>query len=415
MTATETTPGKPKTAVYGSALVAAFIGAALSAYLGWVHLLVKLGEDVAGLCNLSAKVNCNVAAGSVYSEVGGVPIAVIGLGFYVATFSALVVGRSRSQRLGGRLLVMVYAAACVYSLFLAGVSAFVLGSFCWACSGTYLVNIALLILCRALSDEPYIAGVRRVFSEGAQVARSAIPAMFVFSFSIVVLGAHFSTESLAEWLRPTPEERNDEAKKWVAEQYLTQPQMVAEQWATLTQGPAKGPADACVTLVEFSDFQCPHCSKVVPTVKRLLETYPASIRVVFRHNPLGEECNPRIPRAFHPRACAAAKAAICAHVQGSFWKMHDKLFENQQKLGDEDILRYAQAVGLGRDELAACVGTPAAAAVIARDLEDAAKAGVRGTPALFVNGRRVPGGAATYPQLAAIVAHEVSVCAARGN
>src|SRR5579862_3334448 len=93
------------------------------------------------------------------------------------------------------------------------------------------------------------------------------------------------------------------------------------------EGPSKGPADAKVTIVEFSDFQCPFCSRVVPTVEQIEKAYPKDVRVVFRHNPL----------PFHPNAPLAAEAAVAAEAQGKFWEMHDKMFTNQQNILRPDL------------------------------------------------------------------------------
>ena len=101
-------------------------------------------------------------------------------------------------------------------------------------------------------------------------------------------------------------------------------------------GPSMGPATAKVTLVEFSDFQCPFCSRAVPTLQRIAADYPTEVRILFRHNPL----------SFHTNAALAAEAAVAAEAQGKFWEMHDKLFANQQALDRPSLDRYAQELGL---------------------------------------------------------------------
>jgi len=102
------------------------------------------------------------------------------------------------------------------------------------------------------------------------------------------------------------------------------------------EGASKGPADAKVNIVAFSDFQCPFCSRVVPTLHEIEKTYGNKVRVFFRHNPL----------PFHADAPLASEAAVAAEQQGKFWEMHDKLFANQQNLKRPDLEKYAQEVGL---------------------------------------------------------------------
>lgn len=414
MTATQNPPRPASPAVMFSALGAAVVGAGLSAYLIWVHLAVKGGDTVGGLCNLSAKVNCNVAAGSVYSEVAGLPVAAIGFGFYLATLAVLIVGRFKPTD-AGRLLVTLYTAACAYSLFLAAVSAFVLGSFCWACSGLYVVNVVVLILARVLAREGYISSIKRLLTGLNAMARSPLPPAFVVTFVIATAGVHFGSQSLYGATGPTEAEKKTEAEKWAKEVYGVQPRIDDGLWKRMKVGPTKGAKEGCVTLVEFSDFQCPFCSKVVPSVEGILEAYPKDVNVVFRHNPLDHNCNPRVKKKFHPLACGAAYAAVCAGEQGEFWKMHDRLFANQSALAADELRAHATAIGLGSDELAACMGSDAAKKVVATDMSLAVEAGVRGTPALFLNGRKIPGGAVGYQKLAAAVRVEIAQCAQAGN
>ena len=144
---------------------------------------------------------------------------------------------------------------------------------------------------------------------------------------------------------------------------------------------AKGPATAPVTIVEFSDFQCPFCSRVVPTLKQIEDTYGDKVRVVFKQNPL----------PFHPKAPLAAQAALAAGEQGKFWEMHDKMFGNQQKIERPDLEGYAQELGLDMAKFKAALDTNKFKAQIDADLALGAKVGARGTPNFFVNGIQVTG------------------------
>ena len=148
----------------------------------------------------------------------------------------------------------------------------------------------------------------------------------------------------------------------------------------LEGSPSMGAADAKVTIIESSDFQCPFCGRVVPTMKQLLEQYPNDVRVIFKHNPLG----------FHKRAMPAAKAAMAAHAQGKFWEYHDKLFQ-QKRFEDADFDRYAQELGLDMAAFKATYSDPAVEAKILHDQKSMVSAGAGGTPAFFVNGKLVSG------------------------
>ncbi len=146
-------------------------------------------------------------------------------------------------------------------------------------------------------------------------------------------------------------------------------------------GPGKGKENAPITIVEFSDFQCPYCSRVVPTMKQVEEKYGDKVRVVFRHFPLN----------FHQQAQKAAEASICAHDQGKFWEMHDLLFEEQQKLQIADLKDKAQRLGLDTAKFDECLDSGKHYEAVQKDLKEGVVAGVSGTPAMYINGQFLSG------------------------
>jgi len=140
----------------------------------------------------------------------------------------------------------------------------------------------------------------------------------------------------------------------------------------------RGPADAPVTLVEYGDFQCPYCGDAYPVVHELVERFGERLRFVFRHMPLAD---------LHPRAPAAARASEAAAAQGRFWEMHDRLFEHQLELRDEELRGHAEAVGV--DDAArfdAELRDGVHAARVEEDYASGARSGVPSTPRFFVNG-----------------------------
>ncbi len=148
--------------------------------------------------------------------------------------------------------------------------------------------------------------------------------------------------------------------------------------------PQRGPTDALVTVVIFSDFQCPFCSRVTPTLERVMETYGNDVRLVFRHNPL----------PFHPNAMVAAEASMEAFAQRGavgFWQMHDLLFENQQALDRASLESYAAQLGLDVGRFRLALDGHVHQAAIDADMALAARIGARGTPTFFVNGRELVG------------------------
>jgi len=149
----------------------------------------------------------------------------------------------------------------------------------------------------------------------------------------------------------------------------------------LSGAPVRGNPKAPVTILEFSDFQCPFCARARPTVKRVREAYGDSVRFAFRHFPLD----------FHPLAEKAGEAAACAGDQGHFWEMHDRLWETPGKLQPTDLKAYAQALGLDVADFTSCLDSGRHAGLVEHDLRAGQAYGVSGTPAFFVNGRPLVG------------------------
>ena len=146
--------------------------------------------------------------------------------------------------------------------------------------------------------------------------------------------------------------------------------------------PRKGdPATAPVTIVEFSEFQCPYCSRVLPTVEKVMEEYGDKVAVVFRDFPL----------PMHKEAPKAAEAGHCANEQGKFWEMHDKLFENMRALQVDKLKSYAGELGLDQAKFDECLDSGRHAATVDASMKAGQAAGVRGTPAFFINGQFLNG------------------------
>jgi protein-disulfide isomerase len=161
--------------------------------------------------------------------------------------------------------------------------------------------------------------------------------------------------------------------------------------------PFKGPASAPVVLVEFSDFQCPYCRSFSATLKQVMEKYDGKVRLVFRQFPLAN---------IHKDAERAAEASLCAADQNRFWDLHDYFFENQGKMGDEDILNQVEKLGLDREAFRSCLVAGKSESRVREDIRAGAAAGVEGTPTLFINGRYFSGNY-PYEQVAAIIDEEL--------
>jgi protein-disulfide isomerase len=144
---------------------------------------------------------------------------------------------------------------------------------------------------------------------------------------------------------------------------------------------ALGRQSAPVTLIEYSDFQCPFCKRAAPDLRRLVESYPDTVRLVWRHFPLPG----------HADAQTAAEAAACAGDQGSFWEYHDALFANQGSLSVADLRRHAEAAGLDMASFDECFDSHRYRSLVVQDMAGGNALGVSATPAIFINGRLILG------------------------
>jgi protein-disulfide isomerase len=151
----------------------------------------------------------------------------------------------------------------------------------------------------------------------------------------------------------------------------------APRYQVAGEGISLGPANAPITVVEFSDYECPFCKRIEPTVQQLMQRYPTQVRLVYRDFPLEN---------VHQKARGAAEAARCAGEQGKYWEMHNLLFEKSPALTPEDLKGYAKQLGLDEAKYDECVAQRRSQAAVEADLKAGQGAGVSGTPAFFIDG-----------------------------
>lgn len=145
---------------------------------------------------------------------------------------------------------------------------------------------------------------------------------------------------------------------------------------------AKGRPDAAIELVEYGDFECPYCGEAFEIVTRLLQTFGDNLHYVFRNFPL---------QNLHPNALNSAKAAEAAGLQRRYWQMHQILFENQDELDDENLMSFADEIGLNVNQFERAFKSPTILRRIESDVEGARQSGVESTPSFFINGRKYEG------------------------
>jgi protein-disulfide isomerase len=189
-------------------------------------------------------------------------------------------------------------------------------------------------------------------------------------------------------------------EKYHAEMLLSEPRV-----EVATEGfPTRGPVNAPVTMVEFSDFECPFCGRVVPTIEKIKQTYGDKVRLVFRQFPL----------QIHPHAAKAAEASLCAREQGKFWEMHDAMFGDQHNLSVAQLKAKAKSIGLDTAQFDQCLDKGKYTDTVKSDVKAGMIAGVSGTPAVFINGRFV-NGAQPYGTFTRIIDEELAKAGKTGK
>src|SRR6185295_2305646 len=176
-------------------------------------------------------------------------------------------------------------------------------------------------------------------------------------------------------------EKLDAAPAPAAAQRPGEPDANTVYKAMAGDAPMTGPKNAKITIVEWSDFQCPFCGRVEPTVTKILEEYPKDVRVFFK----------QLPLPFHNNAHVAAEAALAAKAQGKFWEMHAKMFANQQALDRPSLEKYAGEIGMNVDKLKADLDSGKYKQKVDQELAEGNKIGARGTPSFFINGKAFVG------------------------
>lgn len=228
------------------------------------------------------------------------------------------------------------------------------------------------------NDRPWIK-----WAAGAGVGVLAIAA--IAAVLVVVPGNNRSQEETASVASAETAEQTAARQEWEARQ-----QQILEVLQTrgadeiLGASPSKGAAAAPVTLIKFSDFQCPYCAVAAEQMQDFVANHEDEVRYVYKHLPLTQ---------IHSEALPSAKAAWAADQQGQFWAYHDALFANQAQLGESLYVKIATDLGLDLDQFNRDRASDAAQAAIAADLELAQALEIRGTPTFIMNGLLIPGGA----------------------
>jgi protein-disulfide isomerase/uncharacterized membrane protein len=432
----------------GKRIVAALVLCAAAAAVAGLLLARHHGEPravaaVSQACGEGQASGCDEVARSRWSRVAGFPVAAWGLAFYLSTALLLLLALVGPSGLAWPLSLVAACAlvsALLVDLVLLAVQAFSIRAFCGLCVLTYVLGgIALAALWparRASSAAGPALGAPegRLALAGWLTGALAILA-FVFAANMTLvhraafrqsrlLGAPapalpapstpgaaapaVATESAAS---PAPSGAPQDAAYWRAQAEKLQstiddPAKLEAYFAAralheydtarvepidLANLPAKGPASAPVTVVEYSDFMCPFCRNLAAALAQFVPQAGGRLAVYFKNFPLDNSCNPKLPRAVHAGSCTLALGAICAQNQGKFEAYHDRVFGSELKSPQPaDVVRLAGEAGLNAAAMEGCLDDPQTKATLAAQIAEGNRLGVSSTPTVYINGKKLP-------------------------
>jgi len=369
---TERSPSRGALVVF---LVLCLVGIGVAADLTAIHVKVHTDPNYRSFCAISKEVNCDTVAESGYSVFLGLPNSVWGLAGYLVMIVLAVWGlraqgvkateegrMSRAWPSG--LLLLLSGFSVVVSVVLAVISKVIIKSICLMCVASWVVALGLLIAAVVAARKVgLVAAVREDVSAllGRPALAAGLAMVALISLSVLwVFYPRYWVPSGAIGPGPLAAGTDPSGLPWIG---------------------AKTPS---FTVVEFSDYQCPHCARAHHDARKQLERFP-EVRLVHRNFPLDQTCNSTVKRSFHDAACVRAVAAVCAGKQGKFWEMSDLLFLGQSR-ETIDVTVLAKQLGLDVAAYTTCVASNEAMKEVVMDVDEGTKHSIRGTPWFVVQG-----------------------------
>jgi protein-disulfide isomerase/uncharacterized membrane protein len=400
------------------------IGALFSFLTVEHHARALIGLNTASAaCNINQTLNCDAVLASKFSTLFGIPLGSYGIGFYlVLLLISYAARRNQEIVLLSSLRALLIILGAVTSAVLLVITELYVGSMCPYCAVTYLVNFILLCMlcCGKPSPRSWrqeLAGLIRVSTWGQGLSQSR------GLLSLVLAAALFGAALFASlpwaqvyvlWRSGDGSPQSGNSQSGISQPRNLDPdaelQSALAAWASgpqeelqlsaasgILQEYRKGPVSAAIEIVEYSDFQCPACRNFYPVLEELMAEYPGKVALVFRNFPLDKACNPLLLQPGHLFACQAAEAARCAGEQGQYWQMVEYIFsepafeaEGLDATGFLSTLRAEiEKRSLDLQAFDECMLSGRQRERIQQDIQSGIALKLKGTPTLFVNGRRV--------------------------
>ncbi len=357
-------------------LILSIVGFVTSMYLTNLHYLIFTGalEDFS-FCGISREVSCETVSASPYAKWFGVPLAWIGVMLYLfwsvlAFFSALKPEKNNQIITG--IFLLTSAVAVALNIYLGQLMFFTIGSLCLLCLLTYLLNIMVLLLSLKMAK-----GAMREVSIAAVQAMIPLSGGTRYGFILIlilILAAGVLGQVRMQQGIEAASQFNEAGFRHFQDNF-------SRVNVDTASDPFLGAEDAKLTIVEFSNFECPHCRKAHFTLQTMLPSYQDRVKLVFKN----------LPFEFNHSATALAQLGEAAHKQGKFWPLHDLIFSRQQDfakapLSRDELLQLARDAGLDMARLEKDFDSMEISKAVQMDVNEASRLSIDGTPVFFFNG-----------------------------
>ena len=370
-------------------LVAAAAGMAISTDLTYVHYRSFTDSSYQSFCSISEAWNCQVVAISKYSVFLRLPVSVWGFVIYLAYLFVAVVGlldmktrRAEGIRGLGAAAFMAVAGMAVTGTLLY-IAVHFIQSKCILCVGLYIINSAIFlgaiitVAVEKANPLTWLAVDVKGFLMSAGYPMWGAAGICVLAALLVVFYPRLYGE---DFDCSFPQGRQHD-----------------ESHQTCNEEATYGTTEPALVITEFSDYECPYCAATHFALRKVVDLYPEKVMLKHRHFPLDKSCNPLVKKPFHHNACRAAKAAVCAGKQRSFWEYNDLLYKNQRQLSMEKLLDFAGSLGLDTTKFKQCMEDKATLEIISNDIAEATntpfvQSGMVGTPIMYIGDRPHIGG-----------------------
>lgn len=363
----------------------------LSTHIRFATGQAGLTEGCTAIMGLGGSDGCANIAVSQYSDIFGIPLAAIAMGFYFSLlFLVIMAWRSFQTALEPLHVGFLLSTISIFvTILMFTISKFIVKSFCLGCAMLWLINLAIwpaMVKQLQLSWAEALGSLLEIVRpKNLKLRRERLVSSFSISIATVVVCAVIGFAAKSQGGSEARIEEGSLVKEFADAKQMFLP---AEAMGGNT---SKGSDKPIMEIVKFSDFQCPGCKVAAQFLRAFVRKHGEKVRVTYRNFPLDGSCNSFVPNGGHRFACSASRASLCAAKEGKFWDMHDKIFDAQDSLSLASLDEFAGLLGLNMDSFGSCLKDPSVEALLQKDILWGDQIQLESTPTLIINGRKLSG------------------------